>query len=135
MATSSKVLFCLEDLKVNALKALDEQIAHTQAIVNNYDADALYSQQVDDWREDQKATILELAAKVKDGTITDVTLEAFKARAKPTRDRWDHERQKTHLHKLQNDRTRMMAKAEALIPDSDGNIALTKTQLSEFFRL
>lgn len=135
MATSSKIMFKLAELHAKALESLDYQIGLAQAAVDNYDSDADYAARVDAWREDQKATLLALAAKVQADEVTDIELEGFKAKPKPERDRWQHQRDKANLTALLTKRSKMAAKSESLVADENGAVALTKTQLSEFFDL
>lgn len=133
MATSSKVQFSLAKLKEEALKSIDFRIAQLQERVDSYDSDAEYQRQIDAWRDDQIKTLQSLCEKVNDGTVTDIELEGVKLRPKPTRDRYQHDKNAAMLAAQRALRSRVVAKAESLVPDEDGNLALTKTQLQEFF--
>lgn len=135
MATSTKVVFHLDTLKQKAMESLDYRIGELQKRVDDYDSDAEYQRRLDNWRTAQMEYVLDLAAKVQAGTVTDLELERFKAKEKPDRDRWEHDRNSRTLAELKVMRSKMQGKADSLVADEHGNVALTKTQLSEFFDL
>ena len=53
----------------------------------------------------------------------------------PEVDKWERRDAGRMLRELESKRTQIEAKSAALVADEDGNIALTKTQLYEFFGL
>jgi hypothetical protein len=136
MATSSKVVFSLETLKAKALEAFDARIARAEAHLASYDDDTAYQQEVREWREHQRNLILTLAARIDSGQVadSDLTVPGLRSMPDPPRS-WEQERAKADLERLHTQRIKITAKADSLVPDADGNVALTKTQLSEFFGL
>lgn len=136
MATSSKVMFNLDVLKTKALESIDLRIAQQRLEVESFDDDAALEQRVIDWRARQEERISDLFRRLSDDTgIDNHSLSKWKIDAIPEVDRWERQRAERELSSLEAKRTQIVAKSESLVPDADGNIALTKTQLSEFFGL
>jgi hypothetical protein len=67
--------------------------------------------------------------------IPDAELAAFKVQPIPEVDQWTRREAVRTVRDLEALRTQVLAKSEALVPNEDGTIALTKTQLAEFFGL
>jgi hypothetical protein len=132
VATSSKVMWKLETLTEQALAAIDERIAAKVLEVEAY-ANADISADMKRWRADQEARVSDLFRQL--DTIDDVALSRFRIDKMPSRDEYAKDRAERDLKGLQNRRARIVAKAASLVADEDGNIALTKTQLAEFFDL
>lgn len=122
----------LETLTEQAVGAIDQRIAEKVVEVETH-AKASTSEQVTRWRADQEARVSDLFRQL--DTIDDVALARFRIDPLPTRDEYAKERAERELKGLQNRRARIVAKAASLVVDEDGNIALTKTQLNEFFDL
>jgi hypothetical protein len=122
----------LETLTEQALAAIDERIAAKVLEVEAY-ANADISADMKRWRADQEARVSDLFRQL--DTIDDVALSRFRIDKMPSRDEYAKDRAERDLKGLQNRRARIVAKAASLVADEDGNIALTKTQLAEFFDL
>jgi hypothetical protein len=122
----------LETLTEQALAAIDERIAAKVLEVEAY-ANADISADMKRWRADQEARVSDLFRQL--DTIDDVELARFRIDKMPNRDEYARDRAERDLKGLQNRRARIVAKAASLVADEDGQIALTKTQLSEFFDL
>lgn len=133
MATSSKVQFNLETLKKKALESIDFRIAQKQTEVDSFDDDDAFAETVKEWRAKQEERISDLFRNIND--TDDYQLSRFAIAPIPKQDRWDRARSIRDLEDLQIRKAKITAKMESLVPDEDGNIALTKTQLSEFFGL
>lgn len=134
MATSSKVQFKLEKLQEQALAAIDQRIQYAQIEVGSYDDETLQAQRVEEWRFQQNQRVKDLAARVE--TLSHRELAQFKIMPIPDNsDTFERNKAERNLRELENRRTQIVAKSESLVPDEDGNIALTKTQLEEFFGL
>jgi hypothetical protein len=135
MATSSKVVFKLDTLREKALDSIDHRIAMAALEVESFDDDDALAERIKEWRARQEEKVSKLFARLGDGGIGDHELAKFKLDAIPEVDRWERQRAERNLRELEAKRTQITAKSEALVPDEHGNIALTKTQLSEFFGL
>jgi hypothetical protein len=136
MATSSKVQFRLDTLKAKAIESIDFRIAQQRLLVESFDDDAALEQRIVDWRARQEERISDLFRRLSDDTgIDNHSLSKWKIEPIPEVDRWERQRAERDLQSLENKRTQILAKSESLVADAEGNIALTKTQLSEFFGL
>lgn len=136
MATSSKVQFRLETLRDKAIESIDFRIAAQTLVVDSFDDDAALEQRVNEWRENQEAKISDLFRRLNDDTgIDNLSLSRWKLDPIPEVDRWERVRAERDLQTLLSMRSKILAKSESLVPDENGNIALTKTQLGEFFGL
>lgn len=133
MASSSKVQFKLETLKDRALETIDLRIAQKQEELDRLGSTEDQAQRTRDWRKAQEAKLRKLFRELEE--MPDNVLAQFQIDKIPSVDRWDRDRVKQALARLQVERTEIIAKAESLVPDEDGNISLTKTQLREFFQL
>lgn len=135
MATSSKVQFRLQTLKEKALESIDFRIQQAEQEVASHEDPAVLEERIDQWRKDQEARVSDLFRQLGEGGIKDRQLAEFKIHPMPeisTRDRY---RAEDALNRLRSTRSQIVAKAESLVPDEQGNISLTKTQLQEFFGL
>jgi hypothetical protein len=135
MATSSKVLWNLTKLQEEALRSIDERIARKVLEVESYDDDDALRARVAEWRAAQEAHISDMFRRLGDGGLDDFSLSKFKLDPMPKVDRWDRNKAERELSQLQARRSKIVAKSSSLVTDDDGNIALTKTQLAEFFDL
>lgn len=136
MATSSKVQFRLETLREKAVESIDFRIAQQRLLVESFDDDEALEQRVAEWRAEQEQRISDLFRRLSDEKgIDNHSLAKWKIAPIPEVDRWERQRAERDLQALENKRTQILAKSESLVADEDGNIALTKTQLSEFFGL
>jgi tRNA splicing endonuclease len=133
MATSSKVQFRLETLKEKALESIDFRIAQQRLLVESFDDDEALEQRITEWRTRQEEKVSDLFRSL--GEADNHRLSKFKIDPIPEVDRWERQRAERDLQSMENKRTQILAKSESLVADEDGNIALTKTQLSEFFGL
>lgn len=135
MATSSKVKFNLETLKVKSLESIDFSIAQAEKEVESHEDPEVLEERVVQWRADQEKRISDVFSRLGDGRLRDRELAEFRVQPMPevsNRERW---RAESRLRELQSTRSQIVAKADSLVADSEGNISLTKTQLSEFFGL
>jgi hypothetical protein len=132
MATSSKVLFKLEELQSQALSAIDEQIRLKENEVYRLEHSATLDQE-NAWRAGAEAKISDVFRRL--DTIDNDELSQFRLSKLPHRDEYQHHRAERELESLRTRRGKIVAKSGALVPDESGNIALTKTQLAEFFDL
>lgn len=133
MATSSKVQFNLATLSEKAITAIDNRIAQKQAETISMDSPEQKAERLAAWRKAQESKLSHIFAQL--DTIDNLSLSKFKLDALPDQSSWDYSNVRRDLVRLQSDRERIIAKAASLVPDADGNIALTKTQLREFFEL
>lgn len=133
MASSSKVQFKLDTLKARALETIDLRIAQKQEELDRLGSAEDQAQRTRDWRKAQEAKLRKLFRELDE--MPDNVLAQFQVDKIPSVDRWDRDRVKQVLARLQVERTEIIAKAESLVPDEAGNISLTKTQLREFFEL
>lgn len=132
MATSTKVLFKLEELQRQALAAIDERIAAKEREIDLMDNSGA-NNAMTEWRARTEAQISDIFRQL--DTVDDQTLAQFKLTPLPRRDNYLRDRMARELEMLKIARTRILAKSGALVPDAEGNLALTKTQLREFFEL
>lgn len=133
MATSTKVRFNLETLRDKAIKSIDFRIAQQRLVVSSFADDEALAARQQEWRVRQEEKITELFNKLCD--LDDYALSRFTIDALPTVDKWDRREAQRKLDDLEAKRVQILAKSESLVPDEDGALALTKTQLSEFFGL
>lgn len=136
MAGQSKVRFKLEDLKSKALDAIDAQIEQAgRDLEYLLDDDALQRDR-DQWRNDVIEKVAGLYNDLQ-GDLEDRDLK-FRLTSFPTypvRDEYTVLRAQKRLKLLEEQRNKVVAKAESLVPDADGNISLTKTALADYFGL
>lgn len=135
MATSSKVMFNLEKLTSKALASVDERLSRAIDRRDRFNDDAAMERLVVEWRKAQEAKISELFRRLGDEGITDHQLSKWKLDAIPEEDRYDRREAERDVERMKTLRSKIVAKAEALVGDEKGNIALTTTQLAEFFGL
>jgi hypothetical protein len=135
MATSSKVQFKLSTLKTKAIESIDFRIEQAQREVDSYDNEAILLERIAEWRTRQEERISELFSQLGEGGIGDHQLAKWKIQPIPEIDQYGRGRAETALRRLEATRSKIMAKADSLVPDEEGNISLTKTQLEEFFGL
>jgi len=133
VATSSKVKFKLDVLRQKAIESIDYRISQAELEVASFDDDEAFSERVRQWREDSERRLSEIFSQL--GEIDDYRLSKFRLAEIPTIDRYARRSAERVLEDLKVKRSRVIAKSESLVPDEDGNISLTKTQLSEFFGL
>lgn len=133
MATSSKVQFRLETLKEKSIESIDFRIAQQQVLVDSYDDDAALEQRIAEWRERQEEKVSDLFRSL--GEADNHRLSKFNIDPIPEVDRWERQRAERDLEGLRSRRSKILAKSESLVADEEGNISLTKTQLTEFFGL
>lgn len=135
MATSSKTTFRLAELQTRAVESIDRQIASQVLFVESFDDETALAQRVIAWRAAQEERVSHLFSQLGGAGVSDEELADFKIAPMPTIDKWDRVRAEADLRALQNKRSKIIAKSGALTADADGNIALTATQLREFFGL
>lgn len=133
MATSSKVVFKLDVLRQKALESIEHRIAVARLHVESFEDEEALAQRQRDWRAEQERKLSDVFAQL--GEIDDYRLSKFKLDPIPEVDRYERRDAERKLRELEAKRTQIEAKGSALVPDEDGNISLTKTQLSEFFGL
>lgn len=136
MPTSTKVQFNLERLREQSLQAVEDQIANTEASLSALSDDKHFNSLVAAWREVQENRLLDLANRIRSEVgVDNYELANFRLDAAPERDKYEERDLKRRLISLEDRRARIMAKSGSLVPDAEGNISLTKTQLAEFFGL
>ena len=135
MATSSKTMFSLETLKAKALESIDERIGRAQTEVDSHEDPAALEARIDQWRKDQEKRISDLFARLGDGRMRDRELAEVKVQPMPEVSNRDRYRAESRLRELEDTRSQIVAKADSLVPDAEGKISLTKTQLAEVFGL
>lgn len=136
MATSSKVKFNLETLKKKALESIDERIRLKEVEVESHGDDNALAEVRKTWRAEQERKISDLFRGLgEDGEVDDHTLSQFRIDPIPVIDDYERRRAQSDLQRLKGQRTKIVAKTDSLVPDEEGNLSLTKTQLTEFFGL
>lgn len=133
MATSSKVLFKLEELQARALESLDSRIAIKNEELVEYDSLEAVGSALQEWREVQEERISTIFRQL--ASIDNESLSHFKLDPIPHVDRYARSRLVREIRNLEEVRSQVVAKTESLVPDADGNITLTRTQLQDFFDL
>lgn len=135
MATSSKVKFNLETLKAKSLESIDFRIQQAETEVASYEDESALQERIRQWRANQESRISDLFNSLGEGGIGDHQLSKWRIQPIPEIDRYDRNKAEGTLRRLQSTRSQIVAKADSLVPDDEGNISLTKTQLDEFFGL
>jgi len=135
MAGQSKVRFKLEDLKEKALAAIDLQIGEAATHLTNLSDDEALADARTEWRETVHHSVTALSADFEGLTDKDLRQRLAGFPAYPMRDEYAVIRQQQRLRLLEQDRAKILAKAESLVPDEDGTISLTKTALNDYFGL
>lgn len=135
MATSSKVKFNLETLKTMALKSLDERIALARDQYDSYENDDALARRVTAWRARQEEKISHIFSQLGEGGVDDVRLSSFALDPYPQADYYARRDAEQALTRLLSTRSKIIAKSGSITPDEDGNVSLTKTQMSDFFGL
>jgi predicted nucleic acid-binding Zn-ribbon protein len=131
VATSTKVLFKLSSLREKALTAINERIDNAEEELERFNRDDTLIELRREWRKRQDERIDDLCSRLDE--ISDEELSRFKLDELPKIDQWEKSRARQRLNGLRVTREQMIAKADSLVADEDGNIGLTKTQLQEFF--
>lgn len=134
MATSSKTQFKLETLKEQSLAALDEQLRLKEEELARAQSADSHAEDLAAWRE-RCVTELEDLYRRRLEPGADTLFATYRFPKMPQRDRYQVSQLERDVERLKGRRVRIIAKAESLVPDADGNLSLTKTQLSEFFGL
>jgi glutamine synthetase adenylyltransferase len=122
-----------DTLKEQALQVIDQQISDKEKELLSYDNAGTHADAVKEWRAKQEARISDIFRQL--DTIDDQTLSLFKLAPMPRPDSYQRERLERELQSLRTKRAKIVAKADSLVVGEAGEIALTKTQLSEFFGL
>lgn len=135
MATSSKVKFNLATLKEKALESIDFRIAQAKQDVASHEDPAALEARIDAWRAEQEKRVSDLFSRLGDGHLRDRELAEWRIQPMPETSLRDRNRAESNLRSLEATRSQIVAKADSLVPDGEGNISLTKTQLDEFFGL
>lgn len=133
MVSSSKVMFRLDSLREKSLETINSRIETKQAEVDSFDDEAASAERVKEWRKEQEKKVKDLAKSLKD--TDDYRLSRFSIDPIPEADVYERRRAIRDLESMKATRDRIVAKSDSLVPDEEGNIALTKTQLQEFFGL
>ena len=132
---ATKVKFTLADLQTRAVQVLDSRIKAVQdRLAAQTDTDALEAK-VAEWEAQQRARLTQLAKDMELGLVTRDRLATFRLDPRPQRDSYTQRDVERELRTLTSDREKVLAKSSALVPDADGSISLTQTQLSDFFGL
>jgi hypothetical protein len=135
MATSSKVRFNLDTLRAKALESIDLRIAYAQTVADSFFDDAALAERLAEWRANQERKISVIFNQLGEGGVDDYRLSKFSLDPIPSVDRYDKRQAEERLRHLIEKRSQIEAKAEAITPDEDGSVSLTKTQLADFFGL
>ena len=136
MATSSKIRFNLDTLREQAFKAMDEQIQVLEDYLAELDQQEYHlKSRVDAWRVQQSERVLSLADHLREDKVSDAELAGFKVVPIPSQDQFEARQVRGELRLARQEKHRIAAKSASLVPAEDGTIALTKTQLREFFGL
>lgn len=130
---SAKVQFSLETLTKRALENIDHEIALKEAECAAADDIDQHLLDVSHWRTRQANRLDELAENF--AIISDADLEKFRIEPAPTVDLAEIRRCARQLDALRKARENMIVKSASLVADADGNVALTRVQLREFFNL
>lgn len=133
MPTSTKVKFRLDKLKETALESIDFEIAQAQEEADAYRDSSILEAQQAEWRRTQEARLSEIFSEL--GDIDNASLSTFRLDPLPEADPRGAQRAERKLSDLLVKRNQIIAKASSLVADEDGSLALTKTQLEEFFGL
>ena len=132
---ATKVKFTLADLQARAVQVLDGRISDVQdRLAAQTDTSALEAK-VAKWEAQQRARLVQLAKDMELGLVTRDQLATFRLDPRPQRDAYTQRDAERELRTLTSDREKVLAKSSALVPDADGSISLTQTQLSDFFGL
>jgi hypothetical protein len=133
VATSTKVLFKLSSLREKALTAINERIDNAEEELERLNRDDTLAELRRDWRQKQQIRIDDLFSRLDE--ISDEELSRFRLDELPKIDQWEKGKARQRVNGLRATRDQIIAKADSLVSDEDGNIGLTKTQLAEFFGL
>ena len=139
MAASSKVKFRLEDLQKKAIESIDFRIGQAERELEEVLDGTNYEEEVKGWRAEQEERVSNLFRRLGDrpgvDPISDEELEEFRVARMPERSRLDITRARGKVENLRHVRSQIEAKSTSLAADEDGTIALTKSQLRDFFEL
>lgn len=136
MATSSKVKFDLNQLLGRAIETIDLRIQQAEDKVASHGDEQAFAVRMSEWRKRQEEKIRHLVSQMDNGEVDDYRLSSFALDDAPRRfDKYDKRRDQDRLDHLCTRREQIRAKAGSLVPEDDGSISLTKTQLREFFDL
>lgn len=136
MATSTKVQFALRTLQEKAIENINFQIAQAELKCAAFDDEETLAQKVAEWRAYAEAAISNVFHKLGgENPISDGDLSSFKLKSMPKVDYYDKREAQRRVEDLRVRRNKIEAKSQALVPDADGNVSLTKTQLADFFGL
>lgn len=137
MPGPTKVKFKLGDLQAKALESIDARIENAGRNFMQLTDQSAYEEQTAEWRRKAEEQIVNLAHRISTGeTMSNIDLSrAALLPNRPQHDEYAVNRARKALEALEAERTKIVAKSESLVPDEDGNISLTKSQLADFFGL
>lgn len=140
MASSSKITFSLAALQQKALQAIDRRISDIEmdlAVAGDQDA---FAESVAAWREAEQERVWALGNRLFPANdvpgpdpVSNEELATFAVTPMPKQDVHLIAKMERELKALQVQRAEIVVKSQSLVADESGNIALTTTQLREFF--
>lgn len=133
MPTAAKVRFRLDELQRQAVASLDDRISEAEREADTEASEARYRADLLEWRSRQEKRFSDLFRQL--DTIDDLSLAAFRVDPMPEFSRADRSRARRRVDDLRALRSQIAARAASLVPDEDGAVSLTKTQLADIFGL
>lgn len=130
---AGKVSFRLEDLREVAVQAAVDRIQNKKAYIETLENDPAHEQALAEWRQ-RCITAIEELHDYRYG-VSDEALSEWRLPPMPKPDEHLIVRAKRDLAVLHVEHDRIAAKSQSLAPDEDGNVHLTRAQMSEFFGL
>lgn len=137
MPGPTKVKFKLQDLQAKALESIDARLENAGRHFMQLTDRTKFEEDSAEWRRKAEDQIVNLAHRISTGeTMSDIDLSrAALLPSRPQHDEYAVNRARKAIENLEAERTKIVAKSESLVPDEDGNISLTKSQLADFFGL
>lgn len=131
---ASRITFSLAKLAEQAEQAIQGRIDDKALEIGRLEEHLdLYETHLAEWRAAMEEVLFRLNHDFEH--MTPEAIANFRFAPVPKRDTFALERAHRELQALQAEALKITAKAASLVPDADGNISLTKTQLAEYFSL
>ena len=132
--TSSKLRFDRDGLRAAIEADYDRRIASAEADLREAQDPEHHAALAAEWRADAEAQISAFFRTL--GTATNAQIEGFRIRSAPKlHDDYALRRLRDEPAALRSLKARSLAKVDAVRPDADGALAVTATQMSDFFGL
>jgi hypothetical protein len=129
----SKTLFNLAELKHKSLSAVENQIEEIRTYLAETYSPENQAMEEAEWRKRQEKRLSDLFKSL--DKIPNSQLASFRLEPLPSDSEYEIRDLKRKLWDLEYRKKRILARADSIVPDNNGHVYLTPTQLKNFFDL